>query len=85
MEKSRRTDDQHRLQLMALLHEQVREQGQCQAADLEVDHWILTASPESERLTRWMRVALEDTRRKLTRQELLHRLWRVLSLGQWRK
>ena len=33
----------------------------------------------------WRRKALVDTRRRLARQELLHRLWRVLSLRMWRE
>ena len=49
-----------------------------------MDHRTLTASLESGRRTRRMLVTLDDTRHKLTRQEMPHRLRRVRSLEIWR-
>lgn len=64
IEKSRRTDDLHRLRLMALLDELVRKNAVSRStADLDVDHGKLTASPGSGRLTLRMRVLLDDTKR----------------------
>ena len=33
--------------------------------------------------TNWRRKTLEDARRKLTKQEMLHRLLRMLTGGRW--
>ena len=58
--RSESIEDLHHLRLMALLDELVRDKGPRQAAaDLDVDHRTLTASLESGRLTRRMRVALD--------------------------
>ena len=54
-------EDLHHLRLMALLDELVRDKGPRRAAaDLDVDHRTLTASMESGRLSRRMRVALNQ-------------------------
>ncbi len=61
IDRSKSIEDLHHLRLMALLDEQVRDKGPRQAAaDLDVDHRTLTASLESGRLTRRMRVALNQ-------------------------
>lgn len=53
-------DDLRYLRPLVLLDEPVRDQGLRRvAADLDVDHRILTASLESGRMTRRMRVALD--------------------------
>ncbi|MXZ90424.1 MAG: hypothetical protein F4Z05_02965 [Chloroflexi bacterium] len=58
--RSENIEDLHHLRLMALLDELVRDKGPRQAAaDLDVDHRTLTASLESGRLTRRIRVALD--------------------------
>ena len=60
-EKSLGMDDLHRLQLVALVDALVRENAVSRpTADLDVGHGTLTASPESERLTRRMLVLLDD-------------------------
>ena len=57
---SRDIEDLHHLRLMALLDELVRDKGARKAAeDLGVDHRTLSASMESGRLSRRMRVALD--------------------------
>ncbi|MDE2781283.1 MAG: hypothetical protein OXI91_16640 [Chloroflexota bacterium] len=54
-------EDLRHLRLMALLDELVRDKGPRRAAaDLDVDHRTLTASPESGRLSRRMRTALNQ-------------------------
>ena len=59
IDRSKSIEDLHNLRLMALLDELVRDKGPRRAAaDLDVDHRTLTASLESGRLTRRMRVAL---------------------------
>ena len=61
IDKSKSIEDLHHLRLMALLDELVRDKGARKAAaDLDVDHRTLTASLESGRLSRRMRVALNQ-------------------------
>ena len=61
IDKSKSIEDLHHLRLMALLEELVQDKGPRRAAaDLDVDHRTLTASLESGRLTRRMRVALNQ-------------------------
>ena len=61
IDRSKSIEDLHHLRLMALLDEQVRDKGPRRAAsDLDVDHRTLTSSLESGRLTRRMRVALNQ-------------------------
>ena len=61
IDRSRSVEDLHRLRLMALLDEQVRDKGSRRAAaDLDVDHRTLTASLESGKLSRRMRTALNQ-------------------------
>ena len=61
IDKSKSIEDLHHLRLMALLDELVRDKGARRAAaDLDVDHRTLTASLESGRLSRRMRVALNQ-------------------------
>ncbi len=58
--RSRDIEDLHHLRLMALLDELVRDKGARKAAEeLGVDHRTLTASLESGKLSRRMRVALD--------------------------
>ena len=84
IEKSRGTDDQQCHQPQALLDDLAGDYPVSNStADLDVDQPTLTASPCSERLTRRMRVALDNTGRKLSWQETLHRLRRVLSAVMW--
>ena len=86
MGKSRSIDDLHRLRLMALLDGLVRENVASRStANLDVDHRTLTANLESGRLARRMRVVPDDTKRKLSRREMLPRLRRTLSLGMWQR
>ena len=62
IERSKSIEDLHHLRLMALLDELVRDKGPRRAAaDLDVDHRTLTASLESGRLSRRMRVALNQS------------------------
>ena len=85
-EKSLGMDGQHRLRLVALLDDLVGDNAASRSTEgLDLGHRILAASPENKRLTRRMRVALDDTKGKLSCQEMLHRLRRVLSLGMWRR
>ena len=61
IEKSKNIEDLHHLRLMALLDELVQDKGPRQAAeDLGVDHRTLAASLDSGRLSRRMRVALNQ-------------------------
>ena len=61
IDKSKSIEDLHHLRLMALLDELVQDKGARKAAaDLDVDHRTLTASLESGRLSRRMRVALNQ-------------------------
>ena len=60
IDSSKSIEDLHHLRLMALLDELVRDKGARRAAaDLDVDHRTLTASLESGRLSRRMRLALD--------------------------
>ena len=86
IEESKNIEDLHHLRLMALPDELVREDpGGRSTARLYVDHRTLTARPEGGRLTRRMEVPQDDTGRKLTKPNVLHRVRRVLSLGMWRR
>ena len=86
MGKSRRIDDLQRLRLMVLLDDLVGENAvRMSTAHLDVGQRTLTASPENERLTQRMRVALEDIKGKLSRREMLRQMRLVLNLGMWRK
>ena len=61
IDRSGSVEDLHHLRLMALLDELVRDKGARRAADdLDVDHRTLAASLETGRLTRRMRVALNE-------------------------
>ena len=74
LEKNRRTEDRHRLRLMALLDGLVRENAVSRSTtDLDMGQRTLTASPENESQTRRMRALLDDTKGKLTRREIPHR------------
>ncbi len=84
--QSKNIDGLHHLWLMTPPDELVREIAASRStANLHVDHRTLTASLESSGLTRRMRVAQDDTGRKLTRRNMLDRVRRVLSLGMWRR
>ncbi len=86
IEESTNIEDLHHLRLMVPPDELVREDpASSSTARLYVDHRTLTARPESGGLSRRMRVALDDTGRKLTKGNVLHRVRRVLSLGIWRR
>ncbi len=61
IDRSESIEDLHHLRLMALLDELVRDKGRRRAAaDLDVDHRTLTASLASGRLSRRMRLALNQ-------------------------
>ncbi len=61
IDRSEIIEDLHHLRLMALLDELVRDKGPRRAAaDLDVDHRTLTASLASGRLSRRMRLALNQ-------------------------
>ena len=86
MGKSRTIDDQHRLRLMALLDGLVRENAVTKSrAGMDVDHRTLATSLESGTLSRRMRGVPDDTKRKLSRREMLYRLRRALSPVMWRR
>ena len=86
MGKSRTIDDLHCLRLVARLDELVRENALTMpTAGLDVDHPTMAASPGSGRLTLRMLVLLDDTRRKPTKRETLHRARRALSQGKWQR
>ena len=86
IEESTNIEDLHHLRLMAPLDALVRGKAVSRSrADLDVDYRTLTARPEGGRLTRRMEVPQDDTGRKLTKPNVLHRVRRVLSLGMWRR
>lgn len=61
IDRSESIEDLHHLRLMSLLDELVRDKGPRRAAaDLDVDHRTLTSSLKSGRLSRRMRVALNQ-------------------------
>ena len=86
IEESTNIEDLHHLRLMAPPDELVREDAAGRStARLYVEHRTLTARPEGGRLTRRMGVPQDDTGRKLTKGNVLHRVRRALSLGMWRR
>lgn len=81
-DRSKSIEDPNDLRLMTPPDALVQDNAVTRStADLDVDHRILTARLESERLTRRMRVALDDTGCKLSRQEMLHRVRWALAWG----
>ena len=86
VEKSRSIDDQHLLRLVALLDDLVGDNAVTKPTpDLDVGHRTLAASPESEKLTWWMRAALDVTGRKLTGRAMLHQMRRAQISAIWRR
>ena len=74
--------------------EWLREEERLLAVELALlEEHGLTLPPETYPLkgldrgaqVNWRQKALDDTRRKLARQEMLHRVWQILSLRMWRK
>ncbi len=83
--RSESAGDLHDLRLKTLLDDLVGDNAATRpTARLDVGQRTLAASQESERLIRRMRAALDDTKGKLTRRAMLHRLWRALNLGMCR-